>query len=185
MNISARIFICPLEKVGDADEIILLQGKRFAEKHGLSVPRKILHTLNAKPRFADTNVFFSVSHSGSYWACAFANAEIGLDIQRFQPCLAESIARRFFHPNEASWVKDRGEEAFFAVWTAKESYVKFTGEGITDDFAAFSVVDLKGNIDRYGGAVFRHIPFDKDYSLCICTPGKAEAEILYESRADA
>ena len=170
---------------GDLAERLLLQGKRFAEKHGLSVPRKIIHTLNAKPRFADANVFFSVSHSGSYWACAFANAEIGLDIQRFQPCLAESIARRFFHPNEAAWVKDRGDEAFFAVWTAKESYVKFTGEGITDDFAAFSVVDSEENIDRYGNAVFRHIPFEKNYSLCICTPGKAEVEVLYDSGTDA
>ena len=178
MSMPVRIVIRRREQVENADETILLQGRRFAGQYGLNAPRRILHPFGAKPRFAEPGVFFSLSHSGNYWVCALANAELGVDIQRFQPCRGDLIAGRFFHPDEVSWIKDRGEEGFFAVWTAKESYVKFTGEGITDDFAAFSVVNDEGKIDTCGHGVLRHIPFAENYSLCLCTPEKAEVEIV-------
>ena len=64
------------------------------------------------------------------------------------------------------------------MWTAKESYVKFTGEGITDDFSSFSVVDGKGRFG-VGGTVLRHLPFLENYALCLCTAEEAETEIVY------
>lgn len=181
MNIQVQIFICSLDRIVDAEKTILSQGRQFADKYGFCIPDKIVRTANAKPCFAGSELFFSVSHSGSYWVCAVSNAELGIDLQRYQSCRMELIAKRFFHPKEAAWVKGKGREAFFLVWTAKESYVKFTGEGITDDFAAFSVVDDKGNIDVCNHAVLQHIPFLEDYALCICTPGRAAAEVVYDT----
>ena len=180
MKIQVQILICPRDRIVDAEKTILSRGRQFADKYGLCIPNKIVRTAKTKPRFADSELFFSVSHSGSYWACAISNAEIGIDVQQFQTCRMERIAKRFFHPKEATWIKERGQKAFFLVWTAKESYVKFTGEGITDEFAAFSVVDDKGNIDVCNHAVLQHIPFSEDYAFCICTPGRAVVEVVYD-----
>ena len=181
MNIQVQIFICSRDRIVDAEKTILSQGRKFADKYGFCIPDKIVRTANAKPCFAGSELFFSVSHSGSYWVCAVSNAELGIDLQQYQSCRMELIAKRFFHPKEAAWVKGKGREAFFLVWTAKESYVKFTGEGITDDFAAFSVVDDKGNIDVCNHAVLQHIPFLEDYALCICMPGRATVEVVYDT----
>ena len=79
MNIQVQIYICSRDRIEDAEKTILSQGKQFADKYGFRIPHKIIRTANAKPCFADSELFFSVSHSGSYWACAVSNAELGID----------------------------------------------------------------------------------------------------------
>ena len=79
----------------------------------------------------------------------------------------EQIACRFFHPLE-QMLACRSPASFFAVWTAKESYTKFTGTGIDDDFAAFSVTDGERIIPMPDGAQFRFLPAEEGYTLCLC-----------------
>lgn len=118
------------------------------------------------------NVHFSISHSGDYWACAFGPAPVGLDLQKHQPCRSAQLAERFFHPQEALWLKQRQYRDFFQVWTAKESYVKFTGAGILDGLDCFSVLAPPE------GVQFRQIPFLKGYDLCLCAQEIGEV-VLY------
>ena len=55
-----------------------------------------------------------------------------------------SFARRFFSDEEQRWICGqsgmRQAEAFFRIWTARESYLKLTGEGLTVPLHAFSAV---------------------------------------------
>ncbi len=96
------------------------------------------------------NVHFSITHAGDYWACAVADAEVGLDLQDVRERIAGSgtqedramaIARRFFHPAEVAYLEGRPAEEFFRLWAKKESYVKYTGAGLTGGLDFFSVVD--------------------------------------------
>ena len=174
------ILICPREQIPSGGEAALRLGRRFAAAHHLPQPEQICRAGRQKPRFWPEPPCFSISHSGDYWACAVAPFPVGIDLQRRQPCRRERIARRFFHPDEAAWLAGRPEEDFFLIWTAKESYVKWTGEGITDRFSGFSVVGADGGISGCGGAVLRHLPFRADYTLCLCTP--EEADVHLESR---
>ena len=67
-----------------------------------------------KPWFpAAPELHFSISHSGGRWVCAFADAPVGLDLQAHRPCRRVALARRFFAPEEAEWLRLRGEAAFF------------------------------------------------------------------------
>ncbi len=59
-------------------------------------------------------------------------------------------------------------QAFFDVWAAKESYVKWTGEGIDRHFHEFAVADENGLLERCGGAYFWRQDVLTDYSLCLC-----------------
>ncbi len=82
---------------------------------------------------------FSVSHSGRLWAVALGGAPVGLDVQHPRKVEAKRIARRFFTPHEYAYLEAEGFDRFFELWTAKESYVKFTGRGI-GGFEGFSVI---------------------------------------------
>ena len=47
-------------------------------------------------------------------------------------CRREQIAGRYFTPDEQEYATAMGEAGFFQIWTRKEAYVKFTGEGINE-----------------------------------------------------
>ena len=52
------------------------------------------------------------------------------------------IANRFFHFDEIDALDADTVSAFYNIWTAKEAYVKYTGDGIDGDFSAFCIFDL-------------------------------------------
>lgn len=146
---------------------------------------EILREPMGKPYFSDSSLpFFSLSHSGIYTACALGYSPCGIDIQehvfRGKPrdtAYLLRLANRFFHGEEAGFLNrisgsgcieaqpfcspgDAVSDVFFRIWSAKESIVKYTGEGIKD-FTAFSVLDLSRPF-------LRMIPIQRDYSLFLC-----------------
>lgn len=129
-----------------------------------------------KPFFTDPTLpFFSLSHSGIYTVCALCDVPLGVDVQehrfrggdRSDDALLR-IASRFFHPDEAAHLCSLREKSlpiptpFFRIWTAKESYVKYTGRGI-GDFPAFNVLDPAA----YHPAVIKEVPFAPNTTLCL------------------
>jgi 4'-phosphopantetheinyl transferase len=111
-------------------------------------PRTLVFAENAfgKPRLADhPSVHFSLSHSGDRAVLAASEQrEIGIDIERVRPLDHLDLARRYFHPNEASaieGVKAPGEQllAFFRIWTLKEAVVKAIGKGLSIPLDTFDV----------------------------------------------
>src|SRR5579863_8302317 len=90
-----------------------------------------------KPALADgAPLRFNVSNSADLAAYAFTNrCEIGVDVEHIRPMRdLESIARRFFAPEEVAELMDLGEEGrpsgFFNCWTRKEAYIKAVGDGL-------------------------------------------------------
>ncbi len=122
-----------------------------------------------KPHFPEyPEVFFSLTHSGTYWMCAFGSEPVGLDLQLHQNCAREKISRRYFHPDEDAFLKEGNYEQFFHIWAAKESYLKYTGQGMHRPLSGFSVVFGGSLAAGTEGALFRFLPFQPDYSLCLC-----------------
>lgn len=121
------------------------------------VPVQKSVNIHGKPFFADLPALhFSLSHCQSEWVCLIASAPVGIDIEQIRGCRQEAIARRFFHPLEQAWLSQH-PQAFFQIWTAKESVVKWSGTGIGEDFARFSVVDETGRLSETPD--YRLIPF--------------------------
>ena len=151
---------------------------------------------HGKPRFVERpDLHFSISHSGSCWCCAFSASPVGLDIQAHgfgkKALLPEAeeerlrlrmrrISDRFFHPCERLWLENGGD--FFAVWAAKESYVKCTGEGMRRSFDSFAVADGNGLLPGVKGqgadARLCHLSAPAGYSLCLCAGQIDEVEIF-------
>lgn len=108
------------------------------EKNGLSMG-EWTYSAEGKPRFADENMpNFSLSHSERYALCALSDDEVGCDIQYMRP-FDSRIAKKVMSCSELSeYGKLNGDSAteyFYRIWTVKESYVKFTGEGLASVFS--------------------------------------------------
>ena len=81
--------------------------------------------------------WFNVAHSGDYGLIGVSTeGEVGVDLQIMLPkshCL--KLARRFFAPQEVWQLESLGEEErtklFYQLWTAKEAFLKATGQGIS------------------------------------------------------
>ena len=70
---------------------------------------------------------FNVSHTNGAVVFVESTNEIGIDIEKIRP--ADQDLRRYISSDiEYALITD--DKSFFEVWTAKESLVKATGEGI-------------------------------------------------------
>ena len=138
--------------------------------------------LRGKPYFPEYPwLHFSISHSGDFWACAMAAQEVGLDLQQHTKGRREHISKRFFHPLENEYLKKNNYRDYFDVGAAKESYVKFTGSGIGEDFGGFSAASEDGLAKEINGIQLRSIPFSPDYSLCLCAKEIQNISLYYEN----
>ncbi len=91
---------------------------------------------------------FNLSHSGDYVLCAVdmsgnKETEIGCDIERIQK-INLKIAERFFCESEYQFIvsqktKTKQMEAFYRYWVLKESYVKATKKGLSQDTRSFEI----------------------------------------------
>jgi 4'-phosphopantetheinyl transferase len=75
-------------------------------------------------------IFFNLSHSEKYVACAVSDSPIGVDIEYIQD-IDLSVAQNYFYSSEYDYILNNNnkEKAFFELWVLKESYMKMTGLG--------------------------------------------------------
>ncbi|MBE5780212.1 MAG: 4'-phosphopantetheinyl transferase superfamily protein [Clostridiales bacterium] len=181
MHPPIHLYLYPMGTKQENTERLLLHAKEYAALLGLKVPTPlVLHkTPEGKPCFPRLpQVHVSISHSGSYWLCAFAHEPIGADLQIHRPLSFRAIVKRMYHPLEQAYVQD-DPRAFFDVWAAKESYVKFTGMGIRRSlFPSFCTVSGHTLAPQTEGARLIHLPPPTGYSLCLCTTAAGEVEVI-------
>ena len=134
-----------------------------------------------KPYLADyPQLYFSLSHSGTLVACIVAGQEVGMDIQKYVK-LKENLAERFFSTEECILLRNTKDEheyrkLFFQLWSIKESYIKYTGRGMSQALNSFQIdFDRKEIKESISGqwkacAEFESITFEKqtDFAGCVC-----------------
>ncbi|MDE7014851.1 MAG: 4'-phosphopantetheinyl transferase superfamily protein [Kineothrix sp.] len=152
----------------------------------------------------ERDLYFNLSHSGNYVVCAFSDKEIGIDIQ-MQRKKHGDIVRRFFSNEDKELLEKMtkcgmgSDEAFYCMWTVKESYMKLTGEGMRqgldtsvieishDKMEEASLAERKAGILGWGriskreetdsGAYFRSYEEndqENKYSISVCSYGKMD-----------
>ena len=122
----------------------MLARKAIAEWCGIA-PESISFGIkeHGKPYAKDLTVEFNISHSGDMVVCAVDNNPIGIDIEQIRPidltvakriCTDEELLYLFGHmPTEQDFTYTTDTEIltrFFELWTAKEAYGKYSGEGL-------------------------------------------------------
>lgn len=104
------------------------------------------------PAYHPSTLFFNLSHSENLVAYALSEQPVGIDIEYEKDVIdMTGIAKRFFHPAENHYFGPLPEEqkktSFFQLWTAKESYQKALGLGMSLPPHAFHM-----SLDKKGGA---------------------------------
>jgi 4'-phosphopantetheinyl transferase len=97
---------------------------------------------NGKPFLPQSDMHFSVSHSGEVVAIALAANEVGVDIEaKHRIPDITAFAARFFSKDEAERVRAATDatEEFFRIWTMKEAVVKAVGQGLGLPLDCFTV----------------------------------------------
>ncbi|MBR5046708.1 MAG: 4'-phosphopantetheinyl transferase superfamily protein [Eubacterium sp.] len=151
--------------------------ERYLEDSGKGVDRKDpdirRRTSHGKPYFAGyPDIFHNVSHSGGWWVCAYGESENGLDLQQNADNPTEKLARRFLHPLEQEWLRDKDPSQFYRLWAYNESYLKYTGEGLARELNSFSAITLRDRTTSIGvpGLCQKEIPFPREgYWLVLTT----------------
>ena len=127
-----------------------------------------------KPRlegYENLNFFYNLSHSGRYVVLAHGKGEIGVDVQEHDTGVDRmAVAEQRFAPDEQAYV-GRSIRRFYEIWTGKESYLKYTGEGLRRDMRSFSIFGVDPAV--------RCLPClsDDGYSLSLCA---ADPEYTFE-----
>ncbi len=89
-----------------------------------------------KPYFLHfPDIEFNISNSGDWILMALSTEKVGIDIQEITDIPLDKVAKRVFPPDEyETFMKmDDQRDFFFREWVLRESYVKWTGEGLIRD----------------------------------------------------
>ena len=117
---------------------------------------------------------------------AFSHLEVGIDIEQKRKARME-VARRFFHPAEIQCLQnlagDAQDELFFRYWSVKESFLKYTGSGLSSPLSGFEV-----RFDDHRPRIFQSenlrnlsisaCPVDPAYKCFVCAETTEEPVIF-------
>ena len=128
-------------------------------QYGADLPKEveIVRKEGEKPRFDTEEAYFNLSHSGGVMMLGISHSPIGVDIEKIR-----DIDYKKFDFIDADDLED-----FFEKWTERESYLKFTGEGLS----AF-------RREIPSEAHFEHFPVWDEYHACVCAD--EQNRIAYE-----
>ena len=121
-----------------------------------------------KPQIVNFPKKFNLSHSGDYVVCGVSNGEVGVDIQKWVP-YKERTAERFFAKEEWELLQEKDEpertELFYRLWSRKEAYGKYTGQGIGSAVGEDFSNEQKWQEKQI---CFREWILEDGYSLAVC-----------------
>lgn len=134
-----------------------------------------------KPYFKEYPLFyFNISHSNDYIIIGMGDSELGVDIEK-KRIYDPALAKRFLHPDEFSFIESAIQEKkaiyFSKIWNVKESYVKYTGDGIANTFKTFSIeikqdssiIFLPEIIDGKSPIYFKQYQDISNYYISVCS----------------
>ncbi len=155
------------------------------ERGLLKTEASVVYNENGKPYLKDGGIFFNMSHSGKYAACAFSDEEIGVDIEEFSD-VSEGLMRAVCTDAEYQYLLAAGEkqkEDFFRLWTMKESFMKCIGTGLSAEPAKLEVafgrrMQMTQGVSA-GSYFFKEYEVE-GYSMTVCSRKNAFADRLMQ-----
>ena len=126
-------------KVGKNEKAALLSLSALSLLHRAGADGTLAYDENGRPYFADRTCDFSITHTQNHVFCALTDGEdspsrVGIDAEDLdRPDLSnlDTLAARWFSQNEQKIFCDSpSKETFLRIWTRKEAYAKYTGEGL-------------------------------------------------------
>lgn len=113
-------------------------------------------------------LYFNMSHSGDYVVVAVSDQPVGIDIEH-KTRNYENIAKRCFCEEEyrdimSIPIKEQPRR-FLEIWTMKEAYIKWKGDGMKIPFCSFNVCgkDCPAKVVDFGDT-----DISREYVISVC-----------------
>ena len=109
---------------------VLLQ-QLYREETGLDCP-DIQVSPRGKPFFAESNLYFSISHTPAHVFCVLSHVPVGIDAEEIGRPVNLMLASKILSPSEKKRFSASSDKraALLRMWVLKEAAVKCTGEGL-------------------------------------------------------
>ena len=164
-------------KIGKNEKNALLSLSALSLLHRAGVDGTLAYGENGRPYFEERTCDFSITHTQNHVFCAIIEGEesmrIGIDAEDLgRPDFSnlEEMAARWFGENEqVVFLASPTKETFLRLWTRKEAYVKYTGEGLKS-LSKIDTVSLEAD-----GEVCFFVYREGDILLSVCAPRGTEA----------
>ncbi|MCR5461377.1 MAG: 4'-phosphopantetheinyl transferase superfamily protein [Acetatifactor sp.] len=147
------------------------------------------HGEKGKPYFEDSQLSFSLSHSGDLVLCAIADHEIGADLQMITEVRWEQLAERYYSTQEQDYLGIFAEKRagcfrpsetnarleFFSLWCRKEAYGKMTGDGLAP-YLGRPILEEEAGISIWEGQLDL-----RDETYCYCITEQDARKLIVEN----
>lgn len=156
---------------GRGDDSYAFLAQVLSKTHGFQTVPRIEKTAQGKPYFPDhPAIQFSLSHSGNYVLIAIGTRPLGVDIECIRP-RAEKLPQYALTAAEFEIFLEQGGDwaAFYHLWTKKEAFVKYTGEGLGKG--------MRKELPTDGVRFFSYC--GSDYRAALCCEEAAPEEIIW------
>lgn len=125
---------------------LLCRGLRDLSGISMTPPQAEEHIvmgLHEKPLWDDDSLHFNISHSSGLVICAFDSRPVGADTEKIRP-FSPGMPARVLSPREKESFDslslscpDMRSELFLRYWTLKESALKHSGSGLSEDLRSY------------------------------------------------
>ena len=169
---AVRGYRSPLRRARPIAAELLARVLLAARSGKLPLELAICRDARGKPYSPDGAAFFSWSHGGAWVALSIGGEQNGVDVEGpRRRTVVSAIARRFFRPEERRALDEAAESErsrlFLYYWTMKESYLKYTGEGLAGGLESVDTAALwRGD----GPAAGRNFLLSDGAVVGVCAP---------------
>jgi 4'-phosphopantetheinyl transferase len=123
--------------------------------------------------FLNNQLDFNISHAGDLVLCAISDeGAVGVDVEKKVSVNLKEMSS-FLLPEELETIQSASdqEEAFYEIWTRKESLLKALGRGLSVDLQQVAVQKYSGYWNEHPNAIWQFYPLilEKEYITTICT----------------
>lgn len=129
---------------------------------------------NGKPFLKAESLYFNLSHSDGFVCCALGEREVGLDAEKIKP-VKESLINKVLAENERKTLKEKDGD-FIRFWTLKESFLKYSGSGITPEIYGLDFSEFSEEEDFEINSLFYTVKKTDGYYVSVCSE---EKEVIF------
>ena len=137
--------------------VYLLLQEALEKEYGVTGDLTFGFGPHGKPFLKDyPQIHFNLSHCPGVALCVVSDAPVGCDVEGVPSVLDLDVCRRVFSEEEQTLILASPSPtlSFACLWTQKEAFLKYTGEGLTDLFPIVKDVRSETIIAPSGAYVY-------------------------------
>lgn len=170
----------------EKESLVLKALFKYAEIKNKNIQKESLkfeYNKNGKPKLVNAdkeNIHFNISHSKELWICGIDEIDLGLDLQYKKNIDYIKLCNRYFDSKEIEYIKNRGVNEFFVLWSMKEAYTKLRGDRLAEHLhTSFVENDVINFSYKDGNCFFKSIDIFEQYSCILAQNQNIEEVKIY------